>query len=360
MKTFLRCFPGTGAVLVALWIGSPTSLHAQGGPALQITTIQAAPGAPAQFTFNDSGTGATNYLVEFAPSLGDGGVWSNVTSAVVQALGGGTFRVQVPDSQTALGFFRVRGYGGAAGLVSASFNATALRATEGGVVSPTITFSAPYHGIVRYTISGTVMSGDYVSLSGQVFVNGTSATIPVTLLDNQGIGQLRHLTLTLQAGPALLLGAGSATTITIDENDAEWQGGFTTDGARIGFVLKIQEANGVKTASLKSNGLGLFPANEIPSGLLFTASQFAASAGGIPVAANATLLNEPMNLSLFLSAQNGIANQSVSATLVQGTGTLITSVPARPHLSTTNFGTFQLVKPPVKPSTNQVELATAP
>jgi len=340
--------------------GLPFAVHAQAGPALQITTIQAAPGAPAQFTFNDSGTGATNYLVEFAPTLGVNGVWSNVTSAVVQSLGGGNFRVQIPDQQTGLGFFRVRGYGGSAGVISASFNSPALQATEGGVVSPTITFSAPYHGIVRYTISGTAASGDFVSLSGEVFVNGTSATIPITLLDNQTMGSLRYLTLTLQAGPALQLGAGSATTITIDENDADWQGTFTTAGASVAFVLRIHEVNGARTASLKGTGPGLFPTTEVPAGLLFTASQFAASVGDVPAAASATLLNEPMSLSLFLSAMNGITNQMVSATQVRGTGSLISAVPGKPFLTTTNFGTFVLLKPPVQPSTNQVDLVTAP
>jgi len=358
MKDLSRFYRLAGAVLGCAISFSTGQLLAQGS--LQITSIQVVPGSPAQFSFNDSGTGATNYLVEFAPTVGAGGVWSNVTSAVVQSLGGGNFLVQVPDQQTGLGFFRVRGYGGAAGFISASFNSTALQATEGGVVSPTITFSAPYHGIVRYTISGTAMTGDYVSLSGEVFVNGTSATIPVMLLDNQSIGTLRYLTLTLQAGPALQLGAGSATTITIDENDADWQGTFTTGGASLAFVLRIQEANGAKMASLKGAGPGLFPTIEVPAGLLFTSSQFAASVGDVPVAASATLLNEPMALNLFLSAQNGIANQLVSLTQVQGTGSLISAVPGRPFLTTTNFGTFVLLKPPVKPSTNQVELVTAP
>lgn len=352
---FLCSLPvATALVLTGVF---PTRLPAQG---LQITSIQTAPGAPVQFQFQDAGSGATNYLVEFAPTIGVNSVWSNVTSAVVQSLGGGNFVVQVPDQQSGIGFFRVRGYGGAAGLISASFNSTALQVTEGGVVSPTITFSAPYHGIVRYTISGTAAAGDIVQLTGEIFVNGTSATIPVTALDNQSIGNLRYLTLTLQAGPGLQLGAGSATTITIDENDADWQGTFVTGGASVAFVLQIQEANGARTASLKGTGPGLFPTTEVPAALLFSTSQFAASVEDMPVAASATLLNEPMNLSLFLSAQNGIADQIVSATQVRGTGSLITTVPGRPILTRTNFGTFVLLKPPVKPSTNQVDLVTAP
>jgi len=360
MKMFSRDLIVAIAVLAWAALCCPGALHAQGSPALQITTIQAAPGTPVQFTFRDTGTGATNYLVEFAPAVGEGGVWSNVTSAVVQSLGGGNFRVQVTDPQTALGFFRVRGYGGAAGFVSASFNSTALQATEGGVVLPTIHFSAPYHGIVRYTISGTAMSGDYVSLSGQVFVNGTTATIPVTLLDNQNIGQLRYLTLTLEGGPGLQLGAGNSTTINILENDADWQGSLMTDNATVGFVLRIQEANGARAASLRSDGFGFFPTNETPASISFTENFFAAVSGGVPVPASATLLNTAMSLTLAISAQNGLTNQSVSPTLIKGVATLTALVPALPHLSTTNFGTFLLVKPPVKPSTNDVQLATAP
>ena len=342
-------------------IGLPPGVACgQGSPLLQITTIQAAPGAGAQFTFNDSGTGATNYLVEFAPSLDGGGVWSNVTSAVVQSLGGGNFRVQMPDPQSALGFFRVRGFGGAAGFVSASFNATALQATEGGMVSPTITFSAPYHGIVRYTISGTAASGDFVSLSGEVFVNGMSATIPVTLLDNQSIGQLRYLTLTLQAGPGLQLGTGSAATITIDENDAEWQGSFISDDATIGFVLRIQESSGAHMAGLKSDGFGFFPTNETPASITFNANFFSATAQNISIPPTAPLLNSEMLLALSLTALNGVTNQSVTPTQIEGAATLVTSVVGQAHLNTTNAGRFLLIKPPVAPSTNQVQLTNVP
>jgi hypothetical protein len=338
---------------------STGNLVAQGGPVLQITTIQAAPGNPVQFTFHDSGTGATNYLVEFTLALA-GGVWSNVTSAVVQSLGSGNHLVQVPNPQSSVGFFRVRGYGGAAGFDSASFNSTALQATEGGVVSPVLTFSAPYHGVVRYTISGTANSGDYASLSGEIFVNGTTATIPITLLDNQSIGQWRYLTLTLEGGPGLQPGAGNSTTINILENDADWQGSLMTDHATVGFVLRIQEANGVRAASLRSDGIGFLPTNETPASISFTDNFFGAVSGGVPVPASATLLNTAMSLTLALSAQNGLTNQSVTPTLIKGVASLTTLVPARSHLNTTNFGTFLLVRPPVKPSTNDAQLADAP
>ena len=359
MKTFSRHFPLDLIVALAL-LCAPGTLRAQGSAALQITTIQAAPGSPVQFTFSDSGTGATNYLVEFAPAVGAGGVWSNVTSAVVQSLGGGNFLVLVPDPQSGLGFFRVRGYGGAAGFISASFNSTALQVAEGGVVSPTITFSAPYHGIVRYTVSGTAMSGDYVSLSGEVFVNGTSATIPVTLLDDGSIGPLRYLTLTLQAGPGLQLGATSQNTINILENDADWQGSFISDDATIGFVLRIQESNGVHLAGLKSDGFGFFPTNETPASITFNANFFSATAQNIAIPPTATLLNSELRLTLSLTAANGVTNQSVTPAQIEGAATLVTTVVGQAHLNTTNAGRFLLLKPPVAPSTNQVQLTNLP
>jgi hypothetical protein len=231
---------------------------------------------------------------------------------------------------------------------------------EGDTVLPTLVLSQPFNGIVHYMVSGTAMSGDYLTLSGQVAVNGTTATIPVSLTDNDMIGQLKYVTLRLEASAGYQLGAGAATTITIEENDADWQGSFSTEDATLSFLLTIQESNNVHTASLKSAGFGYFPVTPTPMTLLFTTNQFLASASGIPMPAGATLLNEPMTLSLSLTAMNGLTNQSVSATEVEGMGTLISLVPAKPHLNTTNSGVFRLLKPPVAPSTNEVELVTVP
>jgi hypothetical protein len=199
-----------------------------------------------------------------------------------------------------------------------------------------------------------------VALSGQMTVNGTTATIPVSLTDNDVIGQLKYLTLRLAAGEDYQLGAATTTTILIDENDAEWQGSFTTEDATLGFVMRIQESDTMRLASLRSAGFGFFPDIPTATTLSFTADTFSAEATDIPMPAEATLLNEPMLLSLTLNAGNGVEDQSVSATEVEGVGTLISLVPAKPHLNTTNTGVFRLLKPPVAPSTNEVELVAAP
>jgi len=188
---------------------------------LRIHTIEVAPGAPTRFISTDQGTGATNYAVEFSPGVGVGSSWSNVGGAAITGLGGGNFRVVAPDPQTPSGFYRVRGNGGA---VIARFVTTAFQVTEGRTVAPTITFNAPFFGTIRYTVSGTAGSGDFTSLSGEVEVHGSTAVIPVTLVDNLSIGELKYLSLRLEAGPGYRLGTTSQSTITIDENDADWQG----------------------------------------------------------------------------------------------------------------------------------------
>jgi hypothetical protein len=193
-----------------------------------------------------------------------------------------------------------------------------------------------------------------------VQVNGTTATIPITLTDNKLIGQLRYLTLTLEAGAGYQLGAASQNTINIHENDADWQGSFISDDATIGFVLRIQESNGVHMAAVKSDGFGFFPTNERSASISFNANFFSATAQNISIPPAATLLNSEMLLTLSLSAANGVTNQSVTPTQIEGAATLVTAVVGQAHLNTTNRGTFLLIKPPVAPSTNQVQLTNVP
>lgn len=356
MNSFTSHIQTIGRVLAA----TAMALHAapvlaQSTSLLEIHTIEVVPGAAPQFVFADQGTGATNYTVEFARALD--APWSIVTGAVITGLGSGNYRVIAPDPQNPLGFYRVRGNGGG---VIASFATTAFQVLEGGMVAPTITFSAPFFGVVRYTVSGTAESGDYVALSGEVNVSGTTASIPVTLLENGGIGQVKHLTLRLEAGPGYRPGSSSQTIITIDENDADWQGTFSIENGALAFVLKIQQGASGHTATLRSDGFGFFPTNELPGTLTFSENVFHAATRNIPVAPSASLLNAAMNLAFFLGATNGAPNQNVSSNQVQGAATLITEVAGNPHLNTTNRGTFLLLRPPVAPSTNQVDLVRTP
>ncbi len=340
-----------GGILLAA-----TEIPAQTSSLLALQTIQAGSGDLVQIQFSDQGTGATNYLLQFTPALGT--AWTNVSDAVIVDEGGGAFQAVANHPASSHGFYRVLGLGGVAPAVTAGFSLTTLDAEEGTTAVATIVFSQPFFGTVHYTVNGTAHSGDYLSLSGEVTVNGTTATIPISLTDNEAIGQLKYLTLTLNAGPGYELGAASRSTINILENDADWQGSLLADEAALGFVLRIQQSNGVHNASLRSDRLGFFPTNETPASITLNDNFFAATAQNVPLPAEATLFNAPMNLTLSLLAQNGVTNQSVTPTQIEGEATLITQVPDASYLNTTNTGTFRLIKPPVSSSTNEVQLSS--
>lgn len=351
-------YPLLAAIGAALLVSIAPAI-AQSSELVELQTLVATSGGPTQFTFADHGTGATGYVAEYSPAVGATASWQTVGTAVFTDLGGGRKQVSLPSS--APGFFRVRCIGGTANPIVVNFPNATLDLSEGDSGNATVNFSRPYYGTIRYTIGGTAGAVDYQGLTGEVTVNGTtSVVIPVSLTDNNTIGQLKTLTLTLVSGGGVQPGGGATTTINIDENDAAWQGSLVASDATLGFILKIQKSGGSYTASLAGDGTGFFPTNEVPVAITFTADVFAATAVNITLPANSTLLNQPMDLSLQLEAANGVTNQIVSATEVDGVGTMICAVPAKPYLSTTNSGTFHLLKPPVQPSTSQVGLVRAP
>ncbi|MBI1176158.1 hypothetical protein GC207_01825 [bacterium] len=336
-----------------------TPVQAQPSELVELQTIVATTGGPTQFTFADHGTGATSYIAEFSPTVGTAANWQTATGAVFTDLGNGQKRVSFGTS--APGFFRVRCVGGTADPIVVNFPNATLEMSEGETSNATVNFSRPYYGTIRYTIGGTAGAGDYQGLTGEVMVNGTtSVVIPISLTDNNTIGQLKTLTLTLVGGGGALPGIGSSTTVNIDENDAKWQGSLVVDGASLGFVLKLTKSGGSYTASLIGDGTGFFPTVEVPATVTFTADNFTATVANIALPADSTLLNEPMNLTLQLEAANGVTDQSVSPTLVSGAGSLLTEIPSQTSLNTTKTGTFTLMRPPVAPSTDQVDLVTQP
>jgi hypothetical protein len=337
----------------------PGLAAAQTSGLLRLQQIQVSHAGPQQFQFYDYGTGATNYLVEFSPSLGTN-PWLVDSNAVITAQGNGSYTVRLNEPLGTNGFYRVSGLGGSNPGEVATFTTTAFQVVEGSTVDTMLVLSRPYQGWIYYTVSGTAATGDYQSLSGSNYVRGTTAVLPVSLIDNNVIGQLKYLTLTLEAGPGYSVGLAPSTTITILENDAAWRGGFTAENATLGFTLVLTELNGVYQATLKGNGSDFFPTNEIPASISLTPTSFSAAATSIPLPASATLFNTPATLALYLNAMNGLTNQTVSPTQIQGTGELIAQYSGQPQLNTTNEGTFLLLKSPIAPSTNEVQLVGAP
>jgi hypothetical protein len=237
----------------------------------------------------------------------------------------------------------------------------AFQVSEGDTISPTVTFSAPFTGTIRYTLSGTAAEGDFHPLSGELHVvNSLTATFPVTFLDNESIGELRSLILTLESAPGTQLGVNSQTTIMIDENDAVWEGSFISGAALLPFTLEIVRIQDAVQGTLTGNDSSFFPPAPVPAAVTFTSSAFVVTTDEIALLPNATLLDLPSVVELHLSATNGIEEEEVSDGFIQGKATLLTLYPGHAHLDTTTTGTFLLQRRSTSPSTQEVELNAAP
>ncbi len=348
---------GLGVVIASAIPG----LSAQSTPEFRVETIRIVPDGPIEFTFRDRGTGATVYFVQYSPDLGVTAPWAHDTSAVIIPLGQGEHRVVIAHPTGPRGFYRVVGIG-PSGDVVAEFATTAFHISEGETVSPTITFSAPFTGTLRYTISGTATPYDYGTLTGQIEVfNSTTATLPITLAENETIDPHRVLILTLEADSGARPGLSSQVVITIEDRDARWEGTFSTGRTALPFSLEIIRAGSVTNGHLVGGSSHFFPEGPFPATITIdTATAFAAAMGGIPLPADSTLLDLPALLSLSLAAVQGEDGHEVGEHFIAGDATFVTTYSGHPHLTTTNTGTFLMQRVPPPPSEREVELNTIP
>jgi hypothetical protein len=326
------------------------------------------------FQFLDAGTGSTNHVLQYLPELSSPRVWTDLSLVDVSPLGEGVFQAEAAELSAQQGFFRVHGLRS----VQVNLSSTISGLREGsGTNWLTLLFDSPFVGDVRYVLGGPD-TNSVGGVTGSVFVHGTRAHIPIVVQDDTDLGALKYITLTLEEGEGYHIGNSGRQTLSLEDNDAEWQGSlFLPTGlsaqatslvngvevrvplstqATIDFVLTIQRSGGSSSAALRSDEYGFFPVDPVPGQIELTESRFALSVPGIAVEAGSTLLDAPLNLRLDLSAENGAPAQLVSETLLQGRATLVQEVVGRSHLNTTSAGTFELRKPGMRPSAHQVEL----
>ncbi len=226
-------------------------------PLLSLTDAHVASTHTWRFHVADAGTGYTNYAVEYRSNLAPTNAWIAATN--VARLPGGVFEVTNGPPQPSLGFYRARGTGFR--LLMAGFDSAGVTAEEGaGPVGAVLVFNGVYTGTV--TCIWTDQQG--TSWTNQVAVNGTTAVIPVPaswLTDDTTLGQLRSLTLQLQAGAGFALGATTQSTVTIEENDADWQGVLQTENGNLEFTLSLVQTNGQLQGQIQSANPGFFPTN---------------------------------------------------------------------------------------------------
>ena len=353
--------PSFTAALAALFLFAPGILHPQPDPVFRIETIQMVPGGPLEFTFRDTGTGASVYRVEYSPDLGDAVAWQPVATAVVTPLADGEFRVVIGQPEAHGGFYRVAGLGPSGEDVIVGFATTAFQVTEGDTVSPVITFSEAFTGTIRYSISGTATPDDYGLLTGEVQVfNSQSATIPITVADNETIDPLRVLILTLEADDGTRPGLSSRMVITIVDRDSRWEGTFFSEkgNASLPFSLEIICSGETTQGRLVGGPSHFFPEGPFHGSVnAHTPAEFSASFEGIALPADSTLLGLPAVLALSLEAEG---DQEIDEHFIQGLATLVSAYPGHPHLTTTNTGAFLMQRVPPPPSEHEVELTPAP
>jgi len=300
---------------------------------------------------HDNGTASTNYMVEYRTDLSPTSSWIEAVNLV--DLGSGEYEVDVGAAQGDTGFYRITGFR----LLKAGLDSGDVKTEEGtGAAGAVVVFNSTYTGTLDYT--WTDEQG--ASWTHQVQVNGTTAVIPVPsefLGDNDALDPLEHLTLELEAGTGYMRTGDTESRVTIEENDADWQGVIETPGGTLGFTLTVLQNSGTFNGRIQSEGFGFFPTNALVH-LVFAEDSFTAVATDIPLPVFATepTLGFTNYLSLGLEAANSPGETNVSPDRIEGEASLVVKVSGEPHLDAAETGPFIMQRQPTAPSTNEVPL----
>lgn len=203
------------------------------------------------------------------------------------------------------------------------FTASTSRVIEGaGPILVPVEASSLYSGTLSYSVSvmSTAENGsDFIATqSGSVAVNGTTAGIPVEILDDFEVEDIEAIVLELHDDDAGTYHAGTfaSHTVLLMDNDADWSGLLESDVGQAGFRLRIRRADAVVTAHLVPSprsdathpGGQLIP--QPPPGqdgwevtnLTFTATAFSGESEPMPAGTSRLLGPAPLARTLSFSA----------------------------------------------------------
>lgn len=245
---------------------------------------------------------------------------------------------------------------------------------EGGSVQVVLMLSRPFSGPITLETRGTAGSGDYgLGCSGAectAWVTGSAeAILQVPLTEDTAIEEVEWLGLRLVPGASYTVGAVGDHVISIQDNDAVWEGMFTSRGEELGFSIEILRSGSVVTARLLGEGGGIIPAGAKaldPGQDIFSlsfdlgAKGFSGTLPWVRLPVTDTLLGKEGSLRLVLQASEGTGG--VGPDLVQGMKALGSTTQMEivytgaSHLNSTVPGSFVLQRRPAKPSTAEVPL----
>lgn len=320
---------------------------------VELTSIEPLPGSRVRLAFRTSLNSNAVYAVEQTEELADAVQWAGTPSSLPVSLGGQRLAVEVPVSRP-IGFFRIRGLE----PIHGSFGAASFAVSEdAGEVRPVVVFDAPYQGLLRYTWSYERPDGLVTNFTAALQVDGNTAAIPVPIEDNDQWDTVRSIRLTIEPGTGFQPGARITTRLDLVDNDTQWAGRIQNRLFSDKLMLSlVSSGSGVK-ATLIGDGHGFLPVGRWDAPATSTPSLFRSSFGPIAVPASQSYVHESFQILLSLRAETGQAGQLVSPDAIQGSVEWVFQFPNRPHLNSTNSGTFALLRTPPAPPANLVQLS---
>ena len=120
--------------------------------------------------------------------------------------------------------------------------------TEGDeiVYKVPLSIDQPFSGTLYYTInerSSTVADEDYTPLSGSILVDGTSAAIDISFIDDLTISEQRLLMIDIQidpdVNPTYRRGGRSTHVVILNDNDSYWHGVIKDELTERNFRLRM-------------------------------------------------------------------------------------------------------------------------
>jgi hypothetical protein len=143
-----------------------------------------------------------------------------------------------------------------------------------------VLFDRPFIGTVNYAInplSNTTAGMDFTlgedpgGTTGSIAVDGSSAFIPLTIVDDSNVSGQRVVIINLKLnGEAYFIGGRASHAVLLEDNDAWWTGTFfSASGEASGriFRLKISRENSSTTAVFGAGaGLDGLPVPEVVAG----------------------------------------------------------------------------------------------
>lgn len=249
-----------------------------------------------------------------------------------------------------------------------------------------IVFDRPFSGVVNYavdplgnTIAGTdfTLGGIPTAMSDSIYVNGTSASIPITISDDAVVSGQRAIIINLSLnGNTYFLGGWASHVLLLEDNDAWWTGALipasgeissrmfrlnvihqgSSSGAVFGAgagndglaLPNVEHGGGAPAIGDTSISVSMIPWGQWPaSGVVATETQFHAESPLVSVAGGSLFAGETISRQLALNAQPSL-NSDTNPHLLEDvrivgdyTETLTNSVG---DPITTLFGTFILVR----------------